>query len=93
MNVDVSAAIEGIEKFRATIFFAWHEDLVQLDDELDILFRGQLCRTVWRPRLPPAGPRLGHQALAAARRRAWTAPNRSHGASAIRAVAIDTYGL
>ena len=38
----VAAAIEGLERFRASVLFTWHEDLVDLDDELDILFRGQL---------------------------------------------------
>lgn len=45
VNVDVTgvaAAIEGLERFRANLLFTWHEDLVELDDELDILFRGQI---------------------------------------------------
>ncbi|MCX4976492.1 MULTISPECIES: hypothetical protein [unclassified Streptomyces] len=38
----VAAAIADLERFRANVLFTWHEDLVELDDELDILFRGQI---------------------------------------------------
>ncbi|MFD9190349.1 hypothetical protein ACFWCA_19225 [Streptomyces phaeochromogenes] len=33
----VAAAIEDLERHRASVLFAWHEDLVELGDELDIL--------------------------------------------------------
>ncbi|MER6109307.1 hypothetical protein [Streptomyces hirsutus] len=45
VNVEVAgvaAVIEGIERFRANVLFAWHQDLADLDDELDALYRGQL---------------------------------------------------
>ncbi|MFE7072610.1 hypothetical protein ACFU96_21265 [Streptomyces sp. NPDC057620] len=39
---DVAAAIADLERFRANLLFSWHQDLVELGDELDILYRGQL---------------------------------------------------
>ncbi|MER5302169.1 hypothetical protein ABT039_22300 [Streptomyces lasiicapitis] len=42
VHVDTTAALQDIERCRAALLFAWHDDLVALDDELDILFRGQL---------------------------------------------------
>lgn len=42
MSVDASSAVEGFWKARSAAFFALHEELVALDDELDIMYRGQL---------------------------------------------------
>ncbi|MYX67331.1 hypothetical protein K388_05614 [Streptomyces sp. KhCrAH-43] len=39
---NTSSFIEGIQKFRSAVLFAYHDDLVELDDELDILYRGQM---------------------------------------------------
>ncbi|MEU6462220.1 hypothetical protein [Streptomyces sp. NPDC046976] len=38
----VAEALEDIGRLRASVLFAWHNDLVVLDDELDILYRGQI---------------------------------------------------
>ncbi|MGW7691235.1 hypothetical protein ACWGMA_20565 [Streptomyces asiaticus] len=42
VSADTTAALEGIERFRSTALFTLHEDLVDLDNELDILFRRQI---------------------------------------------------
>ncbi|WP_179894555.1 hypothetical protein [Streptomyces sp. f150] len=42
VTVDTSSFLKGVQKFRSNVLFAYHDDLVKLDDELDILYRGQL---------------------------------------------------
>jgi len=42
ISVDTSGFIEGLWKVRAAVLFGWNPELVALDDELDILYRGQL---------------------------------------------------
>ncbi|MFE9850377.1 hypothetical protein ACFYPN_16410 [Streptomyces sp. NPDC005576] len=39
---DTASFKEGVEKFRSAMLFEYHDDLMELDDELDILYRGQL---------------------------------------------------
>lgn len=41
-SVDTSSLVDGLWKVRAAILFGWNPELVQLDDELDIMYRGQL---------------------------------------------------
>ncbi|MFJ4988816.1 hypothetical protein ACIP9H_34070 [Streptomyces sp. NPDC088732] len=42
VTTDVAAALEALEKIRVGLVFSMHVDLLALDDELDILYRGQL---------------------------------------------------
>ncbi|MFE3484848.1 hypothetical protein [Streptomyces griseus] len=42
VTVDTSSFLKSVEKFRSNVLFAYHPDLTVLDDELDILYRGQL---------------------------------------------------
>lgn len=41
-TVDTSGFIDGLWKARANLLFGWNPELVELDDELDIMYRGQL---------------------------------------------------
>lgn len=41
-SVDTSGFIDALWKVRASILFGWNPELVELDDKLDILYRGQL---------------------------------------------------
>ena len=41
-SVDTSSFADGLWKVRAAMLFTWNPDLVDLDDELDIMYRGQL---------------------------------------------------
>jgi hypothetical protein len=42
VTADTASFKEGVEKFRSAVLFTYHDDLVELDNELDILYRGQL---------------------------------------------------
>ncbi len=42
VSVDTAGCIDGLWKARAALLFGWNPDLVDLDDDLDILYRGQL---------------------------------------------------
>ncbi|MEV5451548.1 hypothetical protein [Streptomyces sp. NPDC052535] len=42
VTVDTSGFIDALWKARANLLFGWNPELVELDDELDIMYRGQL---------------------------------------------------
>jgi hypothetical protein len=41
-SVDTSGFVDSLWKVRAALLFGWNPQLVELDDELDIMYRGQL---------------------------------------------------
>lgn len=42
VTVDTSGLVDALWKVRAAVLFSWNPELVKLDDELDIMYRGQL---------------------------------------------------
>ncbi|MFS4103731.1 hypothetical protein [Streptomyces sp. PD-S100-1] len=42
VSANTSGFIDDLWKVRAAIQFGWNPELVKLDDELDILYRGHL---------------------------------------------------
>lgn len=42
IQVDTSGIVNAARKFQAALLFDWHPDLELLDDELDVLYRGQM---------------------------------------------------
>ncbi|MFH9765228.1 hypothetical protein ACH4N4_30155 [Streptomyces microflavus] len=42
VTVDTSEYVDFLKRFRNAVTFTYHPDLTELDDELDILYRGQL---------------------------------------------------
>lgn len=41
-SVNASGLIDALWKLRASMLFSWHPELTELDDQLDILYRGQI---------------------------------------------------
>jgi len=42
VSVDTSGYVDALWKVRASVMFGWNPELVELDDELDIMYLGQL---------------------------------------------------